>query len=60
MMFFNAIPRHPHVVSIIDAFVDEEQLVIVFEYMACSLMHMWDRAQDFWTMTSVASTDGRW
>ena len=40
LMFFNASPRHPHVVSIIDAFVDEEHLVIVFEYMAASLMHM--------------------
>ena len=45
LMFFNATPRHPHVVSIIDAFVDEEQLVIVFEYMAASLMHIWDSAQ---------------
>ena len=46
-LLFNAILRHPHVVSIIDAFVDEEQLVIVFEYMAASLMHIWDSTQGF-------------
>ena len=45
LMFFSAIPNHPHVVSIIVAFVEEEQLVIVFEYMTSSLMDMWDRAQ---------------
>ena len=53
MMFFQTLPRHPHVSRILHAFVIEEDLKLVFEYCQSSLHDWYKRSQGFmnWEVT---------
>ncbi len=53
MMFFQTLPRHPHVLHMLHAFVIEQDLKIVFEYCQASLYDWYKRSQGFmnWEVT---------
>lgn len=45
MMFFQSIPRHEHTLKMLDSYVDQTKLCLVFEYLYNSLSDIFHRAQ---------------
>ena len=44
MMFFQSIPSHAHLITMLDAYVEEPHLLLVFEYLYNSLSDVFHRA----------------
>ena len=44
MMFFQSIPSHAHLITMLDAYVEEPNLLLVFEYLYNSLSDVFHRA----------------